>query len=100
MANRFADSLSRAPLVRGAPEPEWRRIDVQRRLGQPGLRVERVVAARSDVVGRVRVEQRGEQLDVPAAHAELVLAAAVGAHPALLAELVRGEQRLDAAEAR
>ena len=34
------------------------------------------------------------QLDVPAADAELVLAAAVGAHPALLAELVAVEQRL------
>src|SRR6187399_1358761 len=83
-----------------AAKAKWRGIDVQRRFRQPGLRIERVVAARSDVVRGVRMEQRGEQLDVPAPDTELVLAAAVGAHPALLAELIALEQRLDRAEAR
>src|SRR4051794_38185372 len=87
-------------LVYGPPEPDRRGVDVQRRFRQPGLGIERVVAAGRDVVRRVRVKQRGEQLNLAAADAELVLAAAVGAHPALLAELVAREQRLDAAEPR
>src|SRR3954468_13873411 len=86
--------------VYGEPEPRRGRDDRQRALRQAGGGLERVVAAGRDVVRRVRVEDRRQQLDLLAAHAELVLAAAVGAHLALLAELVAGEQRLDGAEAR
>src|SRR5687768_2249582 len=74
--------------VYGAAESAGGRIDVERAFGQAGLGIERVVAARRDVVGRVGMEQRRQQLHVPAPDAELVLTAAVGAHPALLAELV------------
>ena len=51
-------------------------------------------------LGALRMEQRRQQLHVAAADAELVLAAAVGAHPALLAELVALEECLQRAEAR
>src|ERR1700754_3513788 len=86
--------------VYGATESERGRVHVKRRGRQPRLGIERVVAARRDVVRGVRMEERGEQLDVPAADAELVLAAAVGAHPALLAELVGLEQGPHGAEPR
>src|SRR5690349_25132949 len=86
-------------LVYVPPEPDVSGIDVERRFREARLRIEVVVAARRDVVGRVRMEDRGQQLDLSAADAELVLPAAVGTHPALLAELVGGEQRLHRAEA-
>src|SRR4051812_27504362 len=89
-----------AYLVYGPPEPDRRGVDVQRRFGEAGLGIERVVAAGRDVVRSVGVEERGEQLDLAAADAKLVLAAAVRAHPALLAEFIAREQRLDAPEAR
>src|ERR671917_1343243 len=73
---------------------------LERAGGQAGLGIEGVVARRGDVVGRVGMEEGGQVLDLPAAHAELVLAAPVCAHPALLAEVVRVEQRAQAAEPR
>src|SRR4051812_44545290 len=101
MANRFADSrLRRWRVVRGAAESAWGGVDVKRRIRQAGLGIERVVAAGRDVVGRVWMKQRGQELDVPAADAELVLTATVGAHPALLAELVGLEEAANRAEAR
>src|SRR3954451_14426709 len=100
-ANRFADSRRRRfAVVWGGPEADGGRIDVERAGGQSGLGIERVIAAWSDVVGRVGMKQGRQQLDLPAADAELVLAAAVGAHAALLAELIAREERLHAAEAR
>src|SRR4051812_33463447 len=49
--------------VYASAEADRRRIDVERALGEPGCRVERVVATRRDVVRRVRVEQRRQQLN-------------------------------------
>src|SRR4051794_32039998 len=49
----------------------------QRTGRQPGSRLWVVVGARRDVVGRVRVEERGEVLDLPASGTELELPAAV-----------------------
>src|SRR5215212_2858030 len=84
------------------PPAEAGRIDfrLERAGGEAGLGIERVIARGGDVVGSVGMEDRRQVLDLAAADAELVLAAAVGAHAALLAEVVGGEQRLDRAEAR
>ena len=67
---------------------------LQRAGGQAGLGrlLGVVVAAGGDVVGGVGVEDRGQVLDLAAALAELGLAAAVGADPALLAVVVGGEE--------
>ena len=67
--------------------------------GRPGCGVE-VERARGDVVRRVGMEQRREQLNVPAARAELPLAAAVRADAVRLAVVVGGEEPLDRAEPR
>ena len=56
-----------------------------RRQSLAGRRV--VVAAGRHVVGRVRVEDRGEVLDLAAPDAELELAAAVALDPAVLADV-------------
>src|SRR3982750_3957496 len=79
-----ADLLDRR-LKRAARQPRLRRL----------LRV--VVPARSDVVGSVGREDRGEVLDLAPALSELGLAAAVGADAALLAVVVGGEEPLDRA---
>ena len=68
-----------------------------RRQPRRGLRV---VGRRRRVVRRVRVEERGEVLDLPAARAELELAAAVDRDACLGAVVVRVEEPLDAPEAR
>src|SRR3954454_11043140 len=83
-----------------AAESDGLELGVQRAQRQARLRVQRVVARRGDVVRRVGVEERREVLDLAAPDAELVLPAAVRAHPALLAEVVRVEQGADAPEAR
>ena len=57
--------------------------DRQRAGGQPVRRLGLVVAGRRDVVRAVRVEDRREVLDLPAARAELELPAAVHADAAL-----------------
>ena len=59
-----------------------------------------VEATRRNVVRRVRMEQRCQELDLVATDAELELAAAVGADVVRRAVVVRGEQPLDRAEAR
>src|SRR5918999_128566 len=86
--------------LRPAAETGGLGVGGQRALGQARLGFEGVIPGWRDVVRRVGVEERGEVLDLAAARPELVLAAAVGAHPALLAEVVALEQRLDAAETR
>src|SRR4051794_9789337 len=81
-------------------EPRGLEFGLERAAGQAGLGIQRVVARRRDVVRRVGMEQRGQVLDLPATGPELVLPAAVGSHPALLAEVVGLEERADAAEPR
>jgi hypothetical protein len=56
-------------------------------------------AGRGGVVGAVRVEERGEQLDLAAADADLAHAAAVDDHVALGHDLVDLEQRAEVADA-
>src|SRR4051794_23411477 len=73
---------------------------LERRLGQAVGWLGLVVARRRDVVGCVGVEERRQVLDVAAAHAELVLATAVGRDPALVAVVVGTEQLRQASEAR
>src|SRR5205807_8641675 len=67
-------------------------------LRESRARAARVVLARSDVVRPVRVEERCERLDVPAADAELELAAAVHADPVRVAMLDALEQARDRSE--
>src|SRR4051794_35068272 len=86
--------------VYGAAKTERGGVDIERGFRQPGLGIERVVAARRDVVRGVGMEERGQHLHLATTDAELVLTTAVGAHPALLAELIALEERLDRAEAR
>ena len=69
----------------------------QRARGEPGTRRREVVLARSDVVGRVGVEERRQVLNVAASGAELELAAAVGRDALLLAVVVRVEESLQRA---
>ena len=66
--------------------------------GQAGDRLGHVEAVRRDVVRRVGMEERGEQLDLRAAGAELELPAAVERDPACLARVVEVEEPLDRAE--
>ena len=66
--------------------------DRERALRQPGRGLGCVVATWGDVVRRVRVEQRREQLDLAAPDRQLPLAAAVCGDPAVLAVVVRREQ--------
>src|SRR5262249_22012465 len=75
-------------------------LDAKRRARQPGSRIRVVVAARRHVVRAVRMEERGEQLDLAAADPELELAAAVEHDPALLGVVVEVEEPLERAEAR
>ena len=60
-------------------------------------RLGRVVPAGRDVIRRIRVEQRCEQLDVAPADGELPLPAPVRADALRLAVVVRGEEALDLA---
>ena len=71
----------------------------QRARREAGVRLVDVVAARRGVVRPVRVEQRGEQLDLAAADAQLAHAAAVGDQAPLLGEGVDVEQRPQVADA-
>ena len=86
----------RRPRGQATANPVARAVTVERARGQAGLRLDRVEAAGGDVVRRLRVEERREQLDVAAADAELPLAAAVGADAVLLAVVVGREEPLDA----
>src|ERR671936_1077032 len=72
----------------------------QRAGRQAVRRVVLVVRAWRHVVGRVGVEQRGEQLDLPAADAQLPHPAAVHRSPLPRAARVHLEQRTQAADAR
>src|SRR5919108_1582890 len=74
------------------------RLEGARRQG--GRRGGHVELARSDVVRRGPVEERGQVLDLPAAGAELELAAAVDRDPVLLAVFVGVEEVLERAEPR
>ena len=74
------------------------RLHVERARGQAGLRFE-VELARRDVVRRVGVEERGEQLDLASARPELPLTASVCADSVRLAVVVGGEEPLHGAEA-
>src|SRR5256885_7674519 len=72
----------------------------QRAPRKPRLRLWGVVATGGDVVGRVRVKERRQVLDLPAAGPELEHAAAVEAYSLALGPVVEVEQILKAAEAR
>src|SRR3954447_8034133 len=74
----------------GAPaEARLGRLRLER-ARREGLGHRRVVVARGrGVVGRVRVEDRGQVLDLAATRAQLVLATAVGADAALGAVVLR-----------
>src|SRR5918994_5777170 len=76
-----------------------RRRRLERALGQRRIERREVVRARSDVVRCIRVKQRGEVLDLPAAYAELELSPAVDADSALGAIVVRLKQPLQGSEA-
>src|SRR5919201_3986868 len=73
---------------------------LQRALRQAGPWLGIVVGARRDVVRAVRVEQRRQVLDLPAARAELEHPAAVERDAVRLAVLVEGEQLSEETEAR
>ena len=75
---------------RGTPSPA-----AEPRAGSTGGPASgRSVVARGDIVRRVGVEERRQELDLAAAGAELPLPAAIGADPTLLAGLVRREEPL------
>ena len=80
-------------------EPGRARDDRERARRETRLWID-VEAARRDVVRRVRMEQRCQELDLVASDAELELPAAVGADVVRRAVVVGGEQPLDRAEAR
>src|SRR4029078_8050135 len=89
------------PSDRLAPaEPRRRRLARQRARGQAVGGLDVVLAARGDVVGGVRVEDRRQVLDLAAAGSELELATAVALDPVFLAVLVELEERAQAAGAR
>src|SRR4051794_38068245 len=66
---------------------------------EPRFGTGRVVSRGRHVVRCVRVEDRGQVLDVAAARTELPLAATVGTDPVLIAEVVGGEQLVQRTEA-
>src|SRR3954471_5604299 len=85
----FSLSMKLMALLSGTPaKADCAGAGRQRTRREPGRRVGVVVARGRHVVRRVRVEERGEVLDVAAARAELELAAAVHADAALLAVVV------------
>src|SRR5207247_6402175 len=84
----------------GPTEARGCEVGSERALGQAGLRLTRVVAARGDVVRRVRMEERGEVLDLAAPRPELPLPAAVRADLVLGAVVVGVEEPANGAEAR
>src|SRR3954454_9357716 len=88
-----------APLSRSPAEADGAGRRRQRTHGQPGRWFGVVVARGRDVVRRVRVEERGQVLDVAASRPELELAAAVHADAALVAVVVGAAQLLEAADA-
>src|SRR5439155_24657791 len=67
---------------------------------EPGTRFGVVVSAGCDVVGRIRMEEGRQQLDLPPARPELELTAPVQPDRTLHAEVVEVEQRPHAAEPR
>src|SRR4051812_16619730 len=73
-------------------EAGFRRLRLQGARRMTRLRAVGVVARGRHVVGRVRMEDGGEVLDVPSPGAELPLAAAVGADVAVVAVVVGREQ--------
>src|SRR3954452_22825660 len=93
------DVGGRRTLTRPA-EAGGRKHRLERALREPRLRLRRVVSAGRDVVRSVRVEQRGEILDLAPTGTELPLAAAVGLDALLGAVVVRGEEPAHGAEAR
>ena len=80
---RSGGRVGRSPDRKGAAPSNYlgsearHAAELERARGQPRDGLGGVVARRRDVVRRVRVEERGEQLDLLAARPELVLAAAV-----------------------
>ena len=83
------------------PAEPGRRGGRRQRAGRQAARqVVLVVRARRHIVRRIRVEQRGEQLDLPAADAQLPEASAVHGPPLPRAARVDLEQRLQFADAR
>src|SRR5581483_1671619 len=88
-----------APYLSGSPaEAGLVRRRLERAGRQPRLRAGGVVAGGRHVVRRVRMEERGEVLDLPAAGPELPLAAAVGPDALLGAVVVGLEQRPERTE--
>ena len=69
------------------------RLHGQRAGGQAIRRLDVVVAAGGHVVRGVRVEDRGQVLDLAAADAEFELAAAIAPDPVLLAVAIELEER-------
>src|SRR5829696_2245553 len=81
-------------------KPGLARVGVERTRAQPRLGAVGVVARGSDVVGGVRMKERGQVLDLPPAGPQLPLAAAVGADSVRLAVVIAGKQLAQRAEAR
>src|SRR5690349_13587153 len=81
--------------------PESRRcgLRLKRARGQPRLGPGGVVAGWGHVVRCVRMEERGQVLNVPAAGPELPLPATVGADAVLVAMVVAREELVQRAEA-
>src|SRR5205823_4390792 len=80
-------------------EPDLLESGVERARREPVRRRRIVVSAGRDVVRTVRVEERGEVLDLAAAGAELELPAAVEPDSLGLAAVVELEQPAEAADA-
>src|SRR5947209_4049601 len=101
-ATKRSDGTARKLSTARRVPPEAGRLNrrFQRADGEAGRRLGQVVVGRGHVVRGVRVEQRGQVLDVAAARAQLELAAAVRSDPVLAAIVVGGEQLAQRPEAR